>query len=134
MQTKDIKQEIIFPGTPRELYRAWLDAKIHGKIVNGKAVIDPTVGGKFSIWDGYLIGKIIELHPDIYKIVQEWRDDSTKWPEDYYSKITLEFSPHQHKQTKLVFTQTGIPEEYAKDIEKGWEDYYWKPMKDYFSR
>ena len=134
MQTKAIKQEIILSCAPQIAYNAWLDAKTHGEIINGNAVIDPKVGGAFSIWDDYLIGKTLEMDPDALTIVQEWRDDSTNWPKDYYSKITLQFLPFKDKQTKLIFTQSGILEQYAKDIEKGWKDYYWKPMKQYFSK
>ena len=134
MQTKDIKKELILPCPPKEAYDAWMDSKKHGEIIDGNAIIDPKVGGKFDLWDGYLIGKTVELDPTKLKIVQEWRDDSTDWPEDYFSKITLEFLPHNNDHTKLVFTHTGIPEKHAKSIEDGWEDYYWKPMKKYLSK
>lgn len=132
METKDIKKEIILPCSPKEAYDAWMDSKTHGEIIDGTAVIDPKVGGKFDLWDGYLIGKTIELDPDKHRIVQEWRDDSTDWPEGYYSKITLEFKPHGGKETKLLFSHTGIPEKHVKTIDQGWEDYYWASMKKYF--
>ena len=103
-------------------------------MIDGKAEIVPKVGGKFSIWDDYLIGKTVELDTDKRKIVQEWRDDSTDWPKDYYSKITLEFHPYNDNHTKLIFAHTGIPEKHAKSIEDGWNDYYWKPIKKYFDK
>jgi hypothetical protein len=31
--------------------------------------------------------------------------------------------------TRLTFTQSGVPEQYYKDINQGWRDYYWKKMK-----
>ncbi len=134
MQTKDIKQEVTLPCSPQVAYDAWLNSTTHGEMINGKAVIDPKVGGKFDIWDGYAIGKTLVLDSKRLKIVQEWREDSTDWLEDYYSKITLEFTPYKDDQTKLIFTQIGIPEKHARSIENGWKDYYWKPMKEYFSK
>lgn len=134
MQTKNIKQSIILPCTPQQAYDAWLDSKTHGEMIGAKAIIAPTIGGTFDIWDDYLIGKTIEIDKEKRKIVQKWRDNSTDWPKDYYSTITIEFLPHQDKQTKLVFQQTGIPEKHLDSIAKGWEDYYWKPMKNYFKR
>lgn len=133
MQTKNIQQIIILPCTPQAAYKAWMDSKIHGEIIGAHAKIDPKVGGNFSLWDDEMAGKTIELDEKKLKIVQDWRDNGSDWPKDYYSKITLEFTPTEHNQTKLIFTQTGVPEEHVKDIEEGWENFYWKPMKKYFS-
>lgn len=131
MSTKNIKNEIILSCSPQTAFDAWMDNKKHGTMIGGNAKIDPKVGGKFDIWDGYAVGKTLELDHNKLKIVQSWRDES--WPENHYSQITIEFHAHDNNQTKLVFTQTGIPAENVKDIEEGWEDYYWKPMKKYFS-
>ncbi len=134
MQSKIIKQEVILSCSPQTAYNAWLDSKIHGEMINAHAVIDPNIGGMFSIWDDYLIGKTIELDPKSLKIVQEWRDTSTDWTEGHYSTITLQFTQAKDNQTKLIFTQKGVPEKHIESIEKGWEDYYWKPMQQYFSK
>jgi activator of HSP90 ATPase len=134
MKTKDIKQEVIFNCTPKEAYDAWMNGKLHGKMIGADAVIDPKVGGSFSIWDDYLVGKTLELHPDKLKIVQSWRDNSSGWPEGYFSKITLLFENYKDGQTKLHFTHTGIPEEFAASIEQGWTEYYWDKMKQYFAK
>ena len=132
MQTKDISQEIILPCFPQDAYDAWLDSDIHEKIIGAHAKIDPKIGGKFDLWNGEMTGKTVTLDNKNLRIVQEWRDNGSDWPKDYYSIITLTFLPSESKKTKLIFTQTGIPEEHAKDIENGWKDFYWKPMKEYF--
>jgi activator of HSP90 ATPase len=134
MQTKDIKQEIVLPCSPQVAFAAWMDSKTHGAMIGGNAIINPKVGGKFDIWDGYAIGKTVELDPQRLKIVQEWRDDSTDWPDGHYSTIHLEFKPQGENETKLVFNHKGIPAKHAKSIEQGWIDYYWQPMKKYFAR
>jgi hypothetical protein len=33
-------------------------------------------------------------------------------------------------ETQLIFTQSGVPEEFYDDIRQGWKDYYWIPMKE----
>lgn len=132
METKDIQQIIALPCSPQEAYNAWLDSKIHGEIIGATAEIDPKAGGKFALWDGEMTGRTIEKDPKNLKIVQEWRDNGSDWPENYYSTITLAFKK-KNNQTELTFSQTGIPEEHVKDIENGWEDFYWKPMKTYFA-
>jgi len=38
------------------------------------------------------------------------------------------------KATELKFVQTGVPEGSAEDVARGWKDYYWGPMAEYFSK
>ena len=52
METKTIRQSVILPASPKEVFEAWMDSEKHGEMVEGSAKIDPRVGGKFSIWDG----------------------------------------------------------------------------------
>lgn len=133
MITKNIKQEAILPCLPQAAFTAWMDSKIHGEMTGSKAKIDPKVGGKFTAWDGYIQGETVELDPKKHKIIQSWRSNEDNWPKDFFSKITIEFLPHNKTQTKVKFVQTGVPKEYEKDVEQGWKDFYWKPMRQYFS-
>ncbi len=131
MQTEDITQEIILHCSPKDAYDAWLDSKLHGEIIGANAAIDPRIGGKFSLWDGEMTGRTIAMDKDNLKIEQEWRDNGSNWPEDYFSVITLTFVPNENN-TKLFFTQTGIPKDNTNDLENGWKNFYWEPMKKYF--
>ncbi len=134
MSETKIKFETVLPNSPQVIYDAWLDSKKHGEIINGKAKIDPKVGGKFSLWDDYIVGVTLELHPTTHTIIQSWRDNDSGWPDGHFSQITISFLPHGNGQTKLVFTQTGVPEKFVKSIEEGWQSYYWDNMKKYFSQ
>lgn len=134
MQTKSFKQWTILPCSPDVAYHAWLDSKEHGWMIDGSAKIDPKVGGKFSIWDGSVVGKTVALDPKTNKITQEWRYEYDDWPKDAFSKITVQFVAHKDGQCKLRFWHSGVPEKYADDIAKGWQEYYWKPMKEYFEK
>jgi activator of HSP90 ATPase len=53
--------------------------------------IDPTVNGEFSLWDGAITGRFLELEPST-KIVQEWYFGETDSP----SIVTLKL--HEHKK------------------------------------
>lgn len=132
MKTRNIKQLVVLPCTAEEAYDAWLSSKKHGEMVGGDAKIEAKVGGKFSIWDGEITGKTLELDPEKHIIVQSWRYNYSDWPEDQPSKITLEFAKHNENQCKLLFSQSGIPEKYADEVADGWKEYYWEPMKEYF--
>lgn len=132
MSTQSIKDWVILDCKPQEAYEAWLDSALHGKMIDGKVTISPRVGGAFTIWDGAITGKTLELDPDKYKIVQSWRYDYDDWPQDRPSTLTIEFIPYQKNKCKLFLFQSGLPENHVDEIAQGWKEYYWEPMKSYF--
>ena len=127
---KTIKQTVEFKAGPEEVYEALMDSKKHARFTGAKATVSRKVGGKFSVWDGYAEGENLELVPG-KKIVQSWR--ASDWPEGVLSKVTYEFTKTK-AGTRLTFTQTGIPDAFAKDIKQGWTDFYWAPMKGMLDR
>jgi activator of HSP90 ATPase len=131
VDTRSIKESIILPCTPEKAFEAWMDSEKHGEMIEGNAKIENHVGEEFSIWDGAITGKTLELNPEKLQIVQEWRYEYDDWPKDSPSKIILEFLPHNKTGCKLQFSQTEIPSKYVEEIEKGWKEYYWEPMKKY---
>jgi activator of HSP90 ATPase len=120
----------MLPASPQEVYRAWLSSKEHGTWTEGEAKISSKVGGTFFTFDGYSSGKNIELDPGKL-IVQTWRAED--WAPDHFSTIKLQLLAAP-KGTKVIFTQTDVPADKAKSIAQGWKDYYWQPMKLYFSQ
>jgi activator of HSP90 ATPase len=126
METKTIKQTVTIKASAHDVYEALLDSKKHASFTGSEAVISRKVGGKFTAYDGYAEGVNLELVPD-KKIVQSWR--ASDWPEGHYSKATFAFQATTGG-TKLTFTQTDVPEEFAVDVSRGWQDYYWAPMKE----
>jgi activator of HSP90 ATPase len=126
METKTIRQTVIFKAGPHDIYEALMDSKKHAKFTGGKATISREVGGKFSTYDGYAEGVNQELVPD-KKIVQTWRAED--WPEGHYSRVTFSLNKAEGG-TRLTFSQTGVPEEQYQDVSQGWQDYYWEPMKE----
>lgn len=131
METKEIKQYVTIKASPHQLFNAFMDSEMHSKITGASAKIDPKAGGEFSVWDGSLHGKTLELEDD-KKIVQDWRSDEENWPENVFSKLTIEFINNYDGTTEIALSQSGIPEACAKDVEEGWEEYYWKPLKEFF--
>jgi activator of HSP90 ATPase len=116
---------------PDELCRAWLDSKEHSKFTGSPAKISPKVGGKFTAWDGYISGTTIEISPG-KRIVQEWR--TTEFSDDTPdSKIEVIFEKAD-KGTKLILRHYEIPKGQEAEYRKGWKDFYFEPMKEYYSK
>ena len=124
-----IKQTVIISASPKEVYNAFVDPKLHSKFTGSKATGKPVVGGKFSTWDGYSFGKFLELE-DGKRIVQEW--STTDWSEGYDPsrlEIILKAVPDG---TELTMINSNVPSEKADELCEGWVEFYWNPLKEYF--
>jgi activator of HSP90 ATPase len=130
-KTTTITQKVIIPALPEEVYSALLDPKKHSEFTGSKATGKAEVGAKFTAWDGYISGKILELEKG-KRIIQEWI--TTEWPENYPpSRLELKFQERDGK-TELIMIQTDVPVEQKEELEEGWTDFYWNPLKDFFQK
>jgi len=132
VKVKTIRQKVVIPNArPDEIYDAYLDSKKHAEMTGAAASIDPVVGGKFTAWEGYIVGKILELEKG-ERIVQEWA--TTDWPEGAMPSI-LELSFRAVEGgTEITLVQTDVPEEDAVAYDEGWFEFYWGPMTEYFKK
>jgi len=126
MKIKTIRQSVTIKATPHEIYEALMDSRKHSKFTEAKASISRKIGGKFKAYGDYISGVNLDLVPD-KKIIQSWR--GSDWAKGHYSKVTFSLKKVKNG-TRLTFRQSGLPEKYYKDINQGWRDYYWKPMKE----
>ena len=124
-----IKQKIFIPASPKEVYFALMDEKKHSDFTGAKAKIENKKGGKFSAWDGYATGENLSLEPGKL-IVQSWR--ASDWPDGKISTVTYSLSSKENG-CEINFEHKGVPTEFEKDIENGWGEYYWEPLRSYFS-
>lgn len=126
---KTIRQKVIVAAKAIEIYEAFVNAKKHSAFTGSKATGEGKVGGKFTAWDGYISGKFLELDEG-KKIVQEWI--TTEWPEGYPpSRFELTFREVK-EGTEVLMVHSDVPAEQAGELEEGWNESYWKPLKTYF--
>lgn len=128
---ESLKMSVTLPVKAEKLYKAWLSSKEHAAFTGGGAKVSDKVGGKFTAWDGYILGKNLELKAN-KKIVQSWR--TSEFPEDAPDS-TLEISfEEKNGQTKLNLHHYDLQKGDAKKYRDGWRDYYIEPMKHYFGK
>lgn len=130
MENKFIMSDVI-TATPEQIYKAWLSTDGHTKMTGSPAEVEGRVKGKFTAWDGYISGETLELKP-YSRIVQAWR--TTEFPggsPDSRVEILLE---SVKDGTKVTFVHSNIPDGQADDYKQGWQDFYFKPMKNYYSK
>ena len=111
------------------IYKAWLSTDGHSAITGSPAKVDGTLNGDFTAWDGYIWGMFLELE-DNKKIVQAWR--TAEFPSEAEDSIVEILLNEEHGKTKLTIHHSNIPAGQADDYKKGWEDFYFKPMRAYF--
>jgi activator of HSP90 ATPase len=126
---ESIRLSETFPVSAKKIFDALLNSKEHSAIIGGKAEIFPRRGTKFRIWNGYITGNNIIVQP-YGRIVQTWR--TKEFPDgaqDSNLEILLE---KVNGGTKLTMIHSNLPDGESKKYEKGWKDYYLRPMKKYF--
>ena len=130
MKGNTITVSAIIPAEPAVIYKAWMSSKGHSLMTGSGAKITARVGGKYTAWDGYISGKTLELEPG-ERIVQSWRStDFAKDAED--SRLEVSLSPARGG-TKVTLTHSDLPAGSSAEYRKGWLDFYFTPMKRYFS-
>ena len=82
-------------------------------------------GFEFSLWNGDIVGRNIEVEPENL-LIQEWYfGDQTE-----QSIVTFKLF-EQGKKIQVDLTHTNIPDEAFEDICQGWEEYYLGNIKEF---
>lgn len=121
----------VIPAKASEIYKAWLHSKGHAAMTGSPAKVDGKVGGKFTAWDGYIFGSTLELTPN-QRIVQAWR--TSEFPDDASDSRVEILLEEVDAGTKVTLTHSDMPEDQVESYRQGWEDFYFKPMRQYFGK
>ena len=137
---ESIHQESVFKASRKRIYEALTDTKQFNKVTELSAAMKsgeppgtaPTeisreVGGTFSLFGGYIMGRHIELVPN-QRIVQAWRVGN--WDPGLYSIAKFELA-EQGSGTKIVFDHTGFPAGQGEHLAAGWKANYWEPLEKF---
>jgi activator of HSP90 ATPase len=139
---ESIHQETDFKASRKRVYEALTDTKQFNQVSQLSAAaqsgmslgtapteISRQVGGAFSIYGGYIVGRHIELVPN-ERIVQAWR--VTSWDPGVYS-IAIFKLREQGSGTKIVFDHTGFPKGTGEHLAAGWKANYWEPLEKFLA-
>lgn len=129
MSLEKLQLEVEISVSADRLYRAWLDSNEHTAFTGGEANITPVVGSKYTAWDGYIDGELLELEAG-KRIYQTWR--TTDFSRDAaYSFLELIITDTKNG-CKLTLKHWDIPKGQRKSYEEGWKEHYFTPMLEYF--
>lgn len=131
LAVETIVQRVTLPTPPSAVWDAYLDGAKHARFTGAPAAIDRRVGGRFRAYDGYIEGVILELaQPDggEGRLVQSWR--ASDFPPEYPHSTVEIVVAASGRGTALTLRHTGVPKAMATAFAKGWEEFYWKPLKE----
>ena len=111
------------------IYNAWLSTQGHTLMTGSPAKVDGRVKGEFTAWDGYIWGTFVELDAS-KRILQAWR--TSEFPDDADDSLVEVLLEEKDGKTKITLLHSNIPEGQADGYKQGWEDFYFKPMREYF--
>lgn len=131
MATESIEVSGVVHATPERVYQALLDSREHSDITGATATVEPSVGGKFSAFDGVISGSTVDLEPG-RRIVQSWRSGDFPFGSDD-SRLEIVLEPIE-TGTRITFVHSEIPEGQATHFEQGWRERYLEPMSRYFDQ
>ena len=139
---ESIHQEVVFKASRKRVYEALTDAKQFDHVVQlsdamktrihpgaPPTQISPEAGGAFSTFGGLIVGRQIELVPNL-RIVQAWRP--AYWNPGVYSIVKFELA-ESGSGTKLILDHKGFPDGDAKSLLDGWNKNYWEPLAKYLA-
>ena len=122
---KTIKQQYTIHAPVDKVWKALVDPKVINKWGGGPAKMNDKEGAIFSLWGGDIHGKNVKVTPG-KNLIQEWFGGA--W--DEASVLTLTFS-QKGESTTVDLLHEKVPDNEAKDIADGWEDYYMGPLKKF---
>ena len=115
---KTLIQKVIFKNQKASaLYSMYLNSSHHTKMTGGKASIRPKVGTSFSAWDGYIIGKNLQLISNSL-IVQSWR--APDWDNSDADSTLVLLLEQTGKDVRLTMTHANVPDKHVSGIKEGW--------------
>lgn len=110
------------------IYKAWLSTEGHVAMTGSPAKVDGAVDGDFSAWDGYIQGMFLELEKN-KRILQAWR--AAEFPSEAEDSIVEILLEESRGKTTLTLKHWNIPAGQAEGYKTGWEDFYFKPMREW---
>ncbi len=122
---KDFKYRIKMKAEMEDVWRAFTSPSSMELWTGYYADFKAEVGYEFSLWEGDITGKILEVVPD-EKLVEQWYFEGSE--ED--SVATLKFFQEKNK-VQVELNHINIPDEAYDNIIEGWVEYYLGAIKTF---
>ncbi len=122
-----IRQSYIVHAGVGKVWEALVNPALINEWGGGPAKMSDKPGFKFSLWNGDIYGKNIEVKPR-KMIVQEWVMGKSK-----PSRVQISLT-YENQRTYIDLLHEDVPDRERDKINKGWKDFYFGPLRDWVER
>src|SRR6187551_503641 len=131
-KTFSLKTSYVLYGTPAKVFEALTQEGIIGQWCDGGGKVEPKVDGDVELFGGWVKGKVVMFDSRGKKLAYTWK------PEEWDKKTTpslVEYTLKPHAAgTELFVEHSGLPTQTEADNHlKGWTDFVFEPLNDYFA-
>ena len=129
-----IHQEALIDATPLDVYAYLTDGETFAAATGKAARLEARAGSAFSLFDGRVEGRQIELVAG-ERVVQAWRFGDAHpdaWDSGVYSIVRFTLTA-EGDRTRFVVDHDAIPPEWHEHLETGYPIFYQEPMARYFA-
>ena len=127
-----IRQTIKLNANPKTVFDCLTNNQC-GALKNSQVTLSSKVGGRISAFNGLAFGRNVQLVAD-QLIVQAWQSTIPMGAGNETSKVTIELKKIKENQTRLTLTHENVPLLLKGIMAKGWEDYFWNPLKRHLNK
>jgi activator of HSP90 ATPase len=121
---KEFKKYFKIQASVQDVYNALVNPNMIELWTGDDVVMDDQVGTEFSLYEGNITGKNLEIIPE-KKLVQQWYFGE----QEEASIVTIKL--HQDKNnTSIEVRHTNIPDEAYENIVEGWSYAYFEPIME----
>lgn len=124
---KNFKKTFHINAEPSDIYAALTNPYTIELWSGYPAQMVAASGEEFSMWEGDITGKILELIPD-KRVVQEWYFGEA----GVESIVTINISP-MGGASVVVVEHTNIPDDDFENITEGWVEYYMGAIRRFYN-
>jgi uncharacterized protein YndB with AHSA1/START domain len=129
-----IHLKALIDATPAQVYTYLTDGDTFAAATGMAARLQARAGSGFSLFDGRIEGRQIELVPG-ERVVQAWRFGEAHpdvWDPGVYSVVRFTLTT-EGEQTWFAVDHEAIPAEWVEHIAGGYPSFYAEPMGRYFA-
>ena len=123
---KEYKKYYIILAPPEEVYLALTKPETLRLWTGEVAEMSTEPGSEFSLWEESITGRNIAFEEG-KKIVQQWYFGE----QDEESIVTIKLHPHK-QGTSIELKHTNIPDEAYEEIVEGWDDTYFRSLREFY--
>ncbi len=122
----DFKNYYVIHASPNDLYKALTLPETIQLWTGYPAEMSDEEGFEFSLFDGDISGKNLEMKEG-REIVQQWYFDGQEEP----SIVRIILHPHK-KGTSVELRHSNIPDDLFDEFATGWDQYYFGRLQEFY--